>query len=87
MIDLQDAPPEKIDETHDLKGLHCPLPILKTKAALSKLDIGQVIHVIASDPLAPLDFKSYSVHAPHVLLFMTEDKENNVFEFFIRKGE
>jgi tRNA 2-thiouridine synthesizing protein A len=38
------------DKTLDTKGLACPLPILKTKKALSQLPIGAKLEVLATDP-------------------------------------
>lgn len=37
------------DNTLDTSGLSCPLPILKTKKELVKMDLGQVLKVIATD--------------------------------------
>ncbi len=85
MIDLLDSPPESIDVTLDAKGLHCPLPILKTKAELSQMQPGQILHVLTTDPLAPLDFKSYAVRAAHTLIYMQEDGDEA--EFYLKRGE
>ena len=38
------------DKTLDTKGLACPLPILKTKKALSELPKGAKLEVLATDP-------------------------------------
>ena len=38
------------DKTLDTKGLACPLPILKTKKALSELPKGARLEVLATDP-------------------------------------
>ena len=35
--------------TLDLKGLRCPLPILKTKKALAQMEAGEVLTVLATD--------------------------------------
>jgi len=37
------------DQTLDAQGLNCPLPILKTKKALQKMDEGQVLEVLSTD--------------------------------------
>ncbi|MCY4245709.1 MAG: sulfurtransferase TusA family protein [Gammaproteobacteria bacterium] len=68
----------------DASGLHCPLPILKAKAELNKMRAGEVLHVHATDPLAPLDFKSWCVRAPHDLVGIVEAGERS--EFYIKKG-
>ena len=53
----------------DLRGLHCPMPLLKTKQALSKMVSGQVIRVYATDPGSVRDFSS-----GHVLLASEEQQ-------------
>lgn len=37
------------DQLLDASGLICPLPVLKTKAALSRMEIGQVLKVIVTN--------------------------------------
>ena len=44
---LDSIVPDKILET---TGLSCPMPLLKTKKALSQMTAGEVIEVISSDP-------------------------------------
>jgi len=84
MINLQQQRPEQADFTLDTKGLHCPLPILKTKAKLNEMLPGEVLQVYTTDPLAPLDFKSYAVRASHTLIYMNEDADQA--EFYLLRG-
>ncbi len=39
----------------DLKGLKCPLPVLRTRKALRRLCPGDLLIVECTDPLAPID--------------------------------
>jgi tRNA 2-thiouridine synthesizing protein A len=39
----------------DLKGLKCPLPALKVRKALARMETEDVLIVEATDPLAELD--------------------------------
>ena len=39
----------------DLRGLKCPLPVLRTRKALRRLPDGQALRVHCTDPLAGLD--------------------------------
>jgi tRNA 2-thiouridine synthesizing protein A len=39
----------------DLRGLKCPLPAIKTRAALDRLGPGALLAVTTTDPLASLD--------------------------------
>lgn len=72
------------DEILDTKGLNCPLPILKTKKALRTLSEGAVLTVLATDPVAPLDFKAFCAASGNELVSLTED--DAVFTFVIRKA-
>ena len=43
------------DKAIDLRGLKCPLPVLKTRKLLAGLKSGEVIVVACTDPLATID--------------------------------
>lgn len=49
----------QIDQTLDLSGLNCPLPMLRAKKALAAMASGAVLEVIATDPGAPADFAAF----------------------------
>ncbi len=74
----------QVDRVLDVTGLACPLPILKTKLELNRMQPGQVLHVLATDPLAPLDFRAFCDQTRHELLRLIEQEERA--EFFIRKA-
>ena len=44
----------------DTRGLNCPLPILKAKKALSDMQSGQLLKVVATDPGSPRDFQAFA---------------------------
>ena len=46
-------------ETYDLRGLKCPLPVMKTRKRLSAMAPGAALWVETTDPLAAIDI-------PHV---------------------
>jgi len=48
------------DKEVDASGLHCPLPILKAKKALSELQSGQTLKVIATDDRSIRDFQAFA---------------------------
>ena len=73
----------RVDRVLDVTGLDCPLPILKTKVELAKMQSGEVLQVLATDPLAPLDFRAFCARTQHELVQLIETGERA--EFFIRK--
>lgn len=62
----------EVDLELDLKGMNCPLPLLKAKQALSKLATGQVLRVQATDPGSVRDFASFARISGHELLASEE---------------
>jgi tRNA 2-thiouridine synthesizing protein A len=38
------------DHELDASGLHCPMPVLRSKKTLDGMTNGQVLHVISTDP-------------------------------------
>ena len=70
------------DRELDVKGLNCPLPILRAKKALGELQSGQVLKVIATDPGSVKDFQAFCRQTGNELLSHTEGTE---FVFFMKK--
>ncbi len=58
----------KIDAELDTQGLKCPMPMLKTKKALAKMEKGQILKILATDPHAETDLKQFSEQTGHVFL-------------------
>ncbi|WBL14400.1 sulfurtransferase TusA family protein [Sutcliffiella sp. NC1] len=68
----------------DVKGLNCPMPLVKTKKALNDLQSGEVLEVIATDKGAKADLTAWAKSTGNEMVDMKE--ENNVFTFYIKKG-
>jgi tRNA 2-thiouridine synthesizing protein A len=49
-----------IDKELDTRGLNCPLPILKAKKALSDMESGQILRVMATDAGSVRDFQAFA---------------------------
>ena len=58
----------QIDKELDARGLNCPLPILKAKKALSDMQSGQTLRVIATDAGSVRDFQAFAKQTGHELL-------------------
>ena len=69
------------DRTLDTKGLACPLPILKTKKALSELPKGATLEVLATDPGSVPDFTAFCESTGNVLV--EQSQQGGVFRFVI----
>ena len=71
------------DRELDVKGLNCPLPILRTKKALFEMSSGQILRVLATDPNAVKDFQAFARQTGNVLLANAE--ADQVYEFLFQR--
>ncbi len=67
----------------DLKGLKCPLPVLKARRTMKELAGGDILQVLATDPGAVQDFQAYCEATGDTLLEWGE--ADGVFTFQIKK--
>ena len=74
---------DEIATTLDVKGLQCPMPLLKAKKALNDLAPGELLRVVATDPGSVKDFEVFSRQSGHELL---ESADNDgVYCYLLRK--
>ena len=64
-----------MERTLDARGLNCPLPLIKARAALAELAAGDVLVVLATDPEAPIDLAALA--ADHGYRLATERAEGH----------
>ncbi|MCZ6888227.1 MAG: sulfurtransferase TusA family protein [Gammaproteobacteria bacterium] len=67
----------------DVKGLNCPMPLLKAKKALNEMPAGALLRVIATDPGSVKDFEVFSRQSGHALL--ESRNENGNFVYLLQK--
>jgi tRNA 2-thiouridine synthesizing protein A len=68
----------------DLKGLKCPLPVLKSRKAFASLPGGALVRIFTTDPLAGLDIPHFCQEDGHALVAQERDAGGHVF--LIRRG-
>ncbi len=66
-----------VDQELDLKGMSCPMPLLKAKLALKSLSSGQTLRVLATDPGSVRDFASFARLSGHVLV--SSEEQDGIF--------
>ena len=67
----------------DVKGMNCPLPVLRANRALRSMAPGARLRVLATDRAAVPDFQAFCRETGHDLLACSE--EAGVFSFLIRR--
>ena len=71
------------DKELNARGLNCPLPILRAKKALTDMQTGQVLKIIATDPGAVKDFQAFCKQTGNELLSHAE--ANKEFTFYLKR--
>ena len=71
-------------ETYDLKGLNCPLPVLRTRKRLAGMAPGGLLWVETTDPLAVIDIPAFCNEDGHRLVASEADGPGH--RFLIERG-
>ncbi|PYE42001.1 tRNA 2-thiouridine synthesizing protein A [Rhizobium sp. PP-F2F-G20b] len=69
----------------DLKGLKCPLPVIRTRKRMASLGPGTLIRVETTDPLAVIDIPHFCAEDGHRL--ERRHATDRGHSFLIRKAE
>ena len=70
-------------KTLDARGLFCPSPVMQTNVELSKMQIGEILTVLADDPAAEDDIANWARRLGHEVIKM--EKTGNEIRFEIKK--
>ena len=74
----------QVDEVLDCRNTYCPVPVIRLRQAIDKLEPGKVIKVLATDPGSQADFPAFARNTGHKLL---ESAVNDgVFEYYFRRA-
>lgn len=69
----------------DVMGQQCPLPVLRARKRLLRLEPGRLLRVFVTDPVARVDMPHFCAEAGHELLEVRD--RGTWLEFLIRRGE
>ncbi len=75
----------KADHVLDVKGLCCPMPVVKAKKAIDGIEMGQVLEIIGTDPGSKGDMPAWANRAGHEFLGSSDDGDE--FHFWVKKGK
>ncbi|MCG3211456.1 MAG: Sulfur carrier protein TusA [Anaerolineae bacterium] len=71
------------DETLDVKGAKCPMPLVKTRKTINSLPVGNVLQVIATDRGSVADFQGWAKTAKNVELLEQETVSENGADLYL----
>jgi TusA-related sulfurtransferase len=67
----------------DARGLFCPEPVFRTKIEIERMQVGDVLTILADDPNAEEDISRWVKRNGHELLSL--QKRDNELEFSVKK--
>ena len=73
----------EVDKELDVKGLTCPMPLLKAKKTLNDMEAGAVLRVLATDPGSERDFEVFARQSGNTLL--DSSNSDGVYCYYLRK--
>jgi tRNA 2-thiouridine synthesizing protein A len=73
----------KPDVILDLKGLLCPMPVVKLQLAVKKLQAGQVVEGIATDPGVMADIPAWARTSGNELVSI--EQQGKEYHFVVKK--
>lgn len=74
----------KVDKVMDLKGLPCPMPVVKISKGIKEVEVGQVVEAITSDPGALADFPAWAKTSGNEIL--KTDNTEGIITFYIKRN-
>lgn len=75
----------KADLKLDLRGLACPLPVVKVGKGIKDVPVGGVVEAVATDPGALADFPAWAKTAGHEIL--STERNGGEIVFLIKRSK
>jgi TusA-related sulfurtransferase len=63
----------------------CPKPVLMSKKTIGKMEVGQVLEILTTDPGSKRDIPAWANLTGQELI-SAEDSSQNEFRFIVKKG-
>jgi tRNA 2-thiouridine synthesizing protein A len=73
----------KADKVMDLKGLPCPMPVVKISKGIKDVQIGQIVEALTTDPGALVDFPAWARTSGNEIVKTEQD--NGTIRIFVRR--
>jgi TusA-related sulfurtransferase len=71
------------DQTLDVKGAKCPMPLVKSRKAVGTIEVGQVLKVVATDRGSVADFQGWAKTARNVELVEQETTQEDGQDLYV----
>ncbi len=71
------------DAVLDVRGEACPYPLIRTKKQVDHMNSGEILKVIANDPVAPQNIDAWTKKSGDRILRV--ENEGNTFIIYVKK--
>jgi len=71
------------DDTLDVRGECCPYPLILTKKRVEQLKSGEILEIVADDPVAPQNIDAWTKKSGNKLLAVKQ--EDKIFRIFVKR--
>jgi len=73
----------QVDQKLDCKGLSCPMPIIKLSKTMKKMNAGEVLEMLGTDPGSKADVPAWCEKTGNE--FLEQKDVDGAFAFYIKK--
>ncbi len=73
----------KVDKVMDLKGLPCPMPVVKVSKGINEIEVGQVLQAVSTDPGSLTDFPAWARTSGNEII--KTDQGDDEITFYIKR--
>ena len=73
----------KVDVKMDLKGLACPMPVVKVSQQVKKMKVGEILEAETTDPGAHADFPAWAKSSGNEIVKTVKEEKST--KFYIKK--
>lgn len=73
----------KVEKVFDLKGLACPMPVVKVSKGIKEVEVGQIIEAQTTDPGSMTDFPAWARTSGNEIV--KTEQEDDIIKFYIKR--
>ena len=73
----------KADKSMDLKGMPCPMPVVKVSKGIKEIEVGQILEAVTTDPGSLSDFPAWARTSGNEIV--KTDQDGDVIKFYIKR--
>jgi len=73
----------QIKKTMDLKGMPCPMPVVKVSKGIKEVEIGEVVEAVTTDPGSLSDFPAWARSSGNEIVKTEQD--GKTIKFYIKR--